>query len=163
MNVMKAWIGPSIVVALVTCASYAVITPSAQQRPAATPDTVGVSSERLGRLHQGMQAFVDRHEAGGIVTLIARDGRVVDVHASGFQDVESRTPMKTDTISTVTITTTVESRSSLRVGQLTLVDSTRTSLRNSRAFAKTGMSFSSPLRASANRLAHPPYGRPGGI
>src|SRR5437899_5845028 len=98
MNVMKAWIGPSIVVALVTCASYAVITPSAQQRPAATPDTVGVSSERLGRLHQGMQAFVDRREVGGIVTLIGRDGKVVDLNASGFQDVESRTAMRTDTI-----------------------------------------------------------------
>src|SRR5882724_10161351 len=45
-----------------------------------------------------MQAFVDRHEAGGIVTLVAREGKVVDVHASGFQDVESKTPMKADTI-----------------------------------------------------------------
>ena len=45
-----------------------------------------------------MQALVDRHEAGGIVTLIAREGKVVDVHASGFQDVESRTPMRTDTL-----------------------------------------------------------------
>ncbi len=45
-----------------------------------------------------MQGYVDRHEAGGIVTLIARDGKVVDVHATGFQDVESKTPMKPDTI-----------------------------------------------------------------
>jgi CubicO group peptidase (beta-lactamase class C family) len=87
-----------IVIGLVTCASYLSLAPAAQQRPASTPESAGVSSERLGRLHQGMQAFVDRHEAGGIVTLVARDGKVVDVHASGFQDVESRTPMKTDTI-----------------------------------------------------------------
>ena len=45
-----------------------------------------------------MQAFVDRHEAGGIVTLIARDGKIVDVHTNGFQDVESRKPMQVDTI-----------------------------------------------------------------
>jgi CubicO group peptidase (beta-lactamase class C family) len=45
-----------------------------------------------------MHGYVDRREAGGIVTLIAREGKVVDLHASGFQDVESRTPMKTDTI-----------------------------------------------------------------
>ncbi|MBI3493766.1 MAG: beta-lactamase family protein [Acidobacteria bacterium] len=95
---MKTWIRLPIVAALITCASYASHAPSAQQRPAATPETVGISSERLGRLHQGMQVFVDLHEAGGIVTLIARDGKVVDVHASGFQDVDSRTPMKTDTI-----------------------------------------------------------------
>ena len=37
--------------------------------------------------------FGDRREAGGIVTLVAREGKVVDVHASGFQDVESKTPM----------------------------------------------------------------------
>jgi CubicO group peptidase (beta-lactamase class C family) len=64
----------------------------------ATPESVGMSTERLMRLHKGMQAFVDRHEAGGIVTLLTRDGKVVDVHAVGFQDVASKTPMKADTI-----------------------------------------------------------------
>jgi CubicO group peptidase (beta-lactamase class C family) len=45
-----------------------------------------------------MQAFVDRREVAGIVTLVAREGKVVDVHASGSQDAESRTPMRTDTV-----------------------------------------------------------------
>src|SRR5262249_21620182 len=71
---------------------------TARALPAATPDSVGVSSERLDRLHKGMQDYVDRHDVGGVVTLIARDGRVADVHASGFQDVESRRPMQVDTI-----------------------------------------------------------------
>ena len=71
---------------------------SAQQPAAATPASVGVSAERLARLHAGMQGFIDRKEAGGIVTLIARDGKVVDVHASGFQDVAAKTPMRTDTM-----------------------------------------------------------------
>jgi CubicO group peptidase (beta-lactamase class C family) len=64
----------------------------------ATPESVGLSSERLKRLHDGMQAFVDRREVGGIVTLVARDGKTADVHATGFQDVESRTKMRADTI-----------------------------------------------------------------
>ncbi len=64
----------------------------------ATPESVGISSERLARLHKGMQAYVDRKEVGGIVTLIARDGKIVDVHATGFQDVEGRKAMQTDTI-----------------------------------------------------------------
>src|SRR5262245_18874912 len=76
------------------------------QRPAtpatatadATPESVGISTERLQRLHQGMQGFVDRREVGGIVTLVARDGKTVDLHASGFQEVEKKTPMRTDTI-----------------------------------------------------------------
>ena len=95
---MNTWIRTLIVAGLVVGASDTRHPPAAQQRSAATAEGVGISSERLGRLHRGMQAFIDRHDAGGIVTLIARDGHVVDVHASGFLDVESRAPMKTDAI-----------------------------------------------------------------
>jgi CubicO group peptidase (beta-lactamase class C family) len=66
--------------------------------PTAAPESVGISTERLGRMHRGMQGVVDRHEAGGIVTLVAREGRVVDVNAVGFQDIESKRPMRPDTI-----------------------------------------------------------------
>jgi CubicO group peptidase (beta-lactamase class C family) len=66
--------------------------------PKATPASVGVSTERLNRLHAGMQGFVDRKEVGGIVSLVAREGKVVDLTAFGFQDVEKQTPMKTDSI-----------------------------------------------------------------
>ena len=62
------------------------------------PASVGISAERLERLHQGMQGFIDRHEAAGIVTLVAREGKNVDLHAVGFQDVEKNIPMKTDAI-----------------------------------------------------------------
>jgi len=71
---------------------------TARPLPIASPDSVGVSAERVDRLHKGMQDYVDRHEVGGVVTLMARDGKVVDMHASGFQDVESRRPMQVDTI-----------------------------------------------------------------
>jgi CubicO group peptidase (beta-lactamase class C family) len=64
----------------------------------ATPESVGISSARLERLHAGMQALVDRHQIGGTVTLLARDGKLVDVHASGFQDVERAIAMRPDTI-----------------------------------------------------------------
>lgn len=72
------------------------------QAPAAptrvAPASVGVSADRLERLHQGMRGFIDRKEVGGIVTLVAREGKVVDVHAVGFQDVEKKIPMKTNAI-----------------------------------------------------------------
>src|SRR5207237_6786420 len=71
---------------------------SAQQLPTAPPESVGISAERLDRMHRGMQAFIDRHDVGGIVTLVAREGKVVDVRAYGFQDVESKKPMRPDTI-----------------------------------------------------------------
>ena len=88
--------------AFVALAGYAV---AAQQspRPAApqvsqTPAAVGVSAQRLVRLHEGMQRFVDRNEIAGVVTLVSREGRTVDTHATGFQDLESKTPMRTDTL-----------------------------------------------------------------
>ena len=62
------------------------------------PSAVGIAAERLTRLHDGMKAFVDRKEVAGVVTLVMRDGRMVDMHATGYQDVESRMPMRTDTI-----------------------------------------------------------------
>ncbi len=45
-----------------------------------------------------MQGVVDRKEAAGIVTLVAREGKVVDVHAVGFQDIEKNVAMRTDSI-----------------------------------------------------------------
>src|SRR5688500_2480220 len=111
---MKAWVRAFVLVSLVTAGGYAAlaqqVAPARQEstrpvppRPAAaattaTPESVGISTERLGRLHRGMQAIVERREAAGIVTLVGRDGKVVDVHASGFQDAESKTPMRENTI-----------------------------------------------------------------
>jgi CubicO group peptidase (beta-lactamase class C family) len=70
----------------------------AQRLATASPESVGVSTERLDRLHHGMQALIDRHEVGGIVTLLMRDGKLIDLKAYGAQDGEGRKPMQTDTI-----------------------------------------------------------------
>jgi CubicO group peptidase (beta-lactamase class C family) len=62
------------------------------------PASVGISAERLERLHSAMKGFVDRKEVSGIVTLVAREGKTVDLHAVGMQDIEKNLPMKTDAI-----------------------------------------------------------------
>ena len=87
-----------LVLSLVALTGFVVSAQQPAAAPAATPASVGISADRLDRLHRGMQGFIDRKEAGGIVTLIARDGKTVDVHASGFQDVAAKTPMRTDTL-----------------------------------------------------------------
>ena len=84
--------------AVVLAFAFAATTLSAQTLPTATPESVGVSTDRLDRLHRGMQGFVDRHEVAGLVTLLIRGGKVVDLRAYGMQDAEARTPMKTDTL-----------------------------------------------------------------
>ena len=66
--------------------------------PTSKPEQVGMSSERLGRIRTAMQRYVDRGLVPGVVTLIARRGRVVNFEAIGYRDVEAKAPMTTDTI-----------------------------------------------------------------
>ena len=70
----------------------------AEAPPATTPESVGLSSERLARLHAGMQQYVDQGRVSGIVTYVARNGRLVDLAAFGKADVEAGRPMQKDTI-----------------------------------------------------------------
>ncbi|HEY5645897.1 MAG TPA: serine hydrolase domain-containing protein [Pseudomonadales bacterium] len=62
------------------------------------PSRLGFDAQRLERLPAAMHAMVDRGELSGIVTLVARDRRVVHFQAYGRQDLESGAPMALDTI-----------------------------------------------------------------
>jgi CubicO group peptidase (beta-lactamase class C family) len=62
------------------------------------PESVGLSSERLGRLRAGMQGLVDDGALAGIVTLVARHGRIAAFDAFGSMDVATGKPMQKDTI-----------------------------------------------------------------
>jgi CubicO group peptidase (beta-lactamase class C family) len=66
--------------------------------PLATPESQGMSSERLGRLHAEIDRFVSEGKYAGAVSLIARNGRVVDWQAWGERDTEAGLPMEKDTI-----------------------------------------------------------------
>jgi CubicO group peptidase (beta-lactamase class C family) len=62
------------------------------------PESVGFSSERLENLHAIMQQAVDKKQIAGIVTILARHGKVVDYRTYGQRDIASATPMTKDTI-----------------------------------------------------------------
>ena len=62
------------------------------------PEKVGMSSERLQRLTDHMQGYIDGGDIAGMVILIARDGQVPYEKALGFRDLESEAPMQADTI-----------------------------------------------------------------
>jgi CubicO group peptidase (beta-lactamase class C family) len=70
----------------------------AEMPPAATPESVGLSSERLQRLRTVMQKYVDQGRIAGVVTYVARNGRVAELDAFGKADVEANLPMRKDTI-----------------------------------------------------------------
>lgn len=58
----------------------------------------GVDSERLARIPVRMKSFVERGAIAGAVTLIARRGEVLSLEAFGYQDLDSKKPMRADTI-----------------------------------------------------------------
>jgi CubicO group peptidase (beta-lactamase class C family) len=62
------------------------------------PESVGFSSERLELLHRLMQQTVDQKQIAGIVTILARHGRVVDYRTYGYRDMASGAPMTKDVI-----------------------------------------------------------------
>jgi CubicO group peptidase (beta-lactamase class C family) len=65
---------------------------------AAKPESLGFSSQRLERLHAAMQQQVDQKKLAGVVTLLSRHGKPVELKAYGQKDLASGTPMTTDTI-----------------------------------------------------------------
>ncbi len=64
----------------------------------APPASVGVSAERLARLDAGMKALVDQGRLAGIVTLMARKGKVVHFAAHGKKDLTRPDAMTKDAI-----------------------------------------------------------------
>lgn len=62
------------------------------------PEMVGLSSSRLERIKTSMQGYVDRGTFAGILTLVARQGRVAHLETFGWQDLESKRPISADTI-----------------------------------------------------------------
>jgi CubicO group peptidase (beta-lactamase class C family) len=65
---------------------------------ATKPESVGLSEERLRRIHDTMQRHIDAHDISGAVTLVARKGQIAWVHAQGVMDIEGNKPMQKDAI-----------------------------------------------------------------
>jgi CubicO group peptidase (beta-lactamase class C family) len=96
---------PRLAVLILTCAIS--IAPAQKSAPSGqhvlemtlhSPESVGFSSERLERLHLVMQQAVDKKEVAGVITLLARHGKIVDYRTYGQRDMEAPAPMTKDTI-----------------------------------------------------------------
>ncbi len=66
--------------------------------PIAKPETVGMSSKRLERIHAFIQDYIDSNQISGAVTLVARKGKVVHFEAQGWRYKEENSPMDKDDI-----------------------------------------------------------------
>ncbi|MDE3104490.1 MAG: beta-lactamase family protein [Acidobacteriota bacterium] len=66
--------------------------------PVSAPESVGFSAARLENLHAILQQAVDQKQIAGIVTILARHGKVVDYRTYGQRDMATAAPMTRDAI-----------------------------------------------------------------
>lgn len=62
------------------------------------PEDMGLSSPRLARIRDALQADIDKGLVPGAVTLVARRGQIASLDALGYRDREAGAAMKSDTI-----------------------------------------------------------------
>ncbi len=66
--------------------------------PAAPPESLGFSPERLTRVDALMRRYVDEGKLAGVTIAIARDGKVAYLRSEGMADIAAKRPMAADTI-----------------------------------------------------------------
>ena len=82
------------------------------------PADVGMSAERLERLSDALEGYVDDGDLAGSVTLVARRGRVVYFETFGNRDREAGSPMREDSIFRIAS----QSKAIVSVATMTLVE-----------------------------------------
>ena len=87
-----------IAAALVSIALWAAAAAWAQGLPAAAPESVGMSAQRLARIADAFKKEIDQGKLPGAVFLVARKGKLVYSEAIGFQDKEAGKPIAKDSI-----------------------------------------------------------------
>jgi CubicO group peptidase (beta-lactamase class C family) len=62
------------------------------------PASVGMNAHKLAEIPVRMKEFVDAGTISGVVTILARHGKVVEFDAVGLRDIESNAPMQKDSL-----------------------------------------------------------------
>jgi CubicO group peptidase (beta-lactamase class C family) len=83
-----------IVLSVVLAAFFAKTLPAQTVKP----EQVGLSSERLKRVHDLIERRIETRDISGAVTLVARKGQTAYLDAQGLMDVETNKPMTKDAI-----------------------------------------------------------------
>jgi CubicO group peptidase (beta-lactamase class C family) len=96
---MKRWmLAAALFGALVVTASPAWSQVNLLGLEQAPPEQVGVSKEKLGRIHDALQENIADGKLAGTVVLVARKGKLIYADAAGFQDKDEGKPMALDSI-----------------------------------------------------------------
>jgi CubicO group peptidase (beta-lactamase class C family) len=96
---MKRWmLGAALFGALVATAPPAWSQVNLLGLEQVPPEQVGVSKEKLGRIHEALQESIADGKLAGTVVLVARKGKLIYADAAGFQDKDEGKPMALDSI-----------------------------------------------------------------
>jgi CubicO group peptidase (beta-lactamase class C family) len=100
LSAVLTFVGRRRVARSVLVLSCALVAPTAfpEELPRALPEEVGMSSTRLDRLSHKMRSYVDRGQLPGAITMVARQGKVVQFEQFGMMDVENGKEMQPDTL-----------------------------------------------------------------
>ena len=65
----------------------------AKSLPATKAERVGMSAERLDRITQMSQQYVDEGKVAGLITMVSRDGKLVHFEAVGNKGTDDPRPL----------------------------------------------------------------------
>lgn len=69
---------------------------NSQGLPTVKPEEAGLASDRLNRIKPVMQSYVDENKLPGLITMVARQGKIVHFEKYGMMDLDK--PMQLNTI-----------------------------------------------------------------
>lgn len=78
--------------------TWLIAAPVQAQLGRASPKAAGFDPARLEVMHATVKRFVEEGKHAGIITLLARNGKIVDFQTYGYRDLEKQLPMERDTI-----------------------------------------------------------------
>ncbi len=125
--------------------------PAASGLVVTSPQSAGLSPERLDRISKTMQRYVAEGRVAGTVTFLMRRGALVQFEATGLADIERKVPMRKDTIFRVASM----SKAVTSVAAMILIEDGLLSLetpvsRYFPAFKKTTVALRPPLGAGSD-------------
>lgn len=117
---------PKLLTVLFSSATVMLAATANSPLPTGTPEEQHMSAARLKIAHESLDREVTTARYSGYVMIVARNGKVVDWHASGYRDLATKAPMERDTIfriySMSKLVTTVAALTLIEDGKLQLND-----------------------------------------
>jgi CubicO group peptidase (beta-lactamase class C family) len=92
MKSLTRWLAFCSLILALSCAVRA------GEIPQASPESQGVSPTKLASAENAVQDLIDKKEYAGAITLVARNGKIVEWKTYGLADVAKNKPMQKDTI-----------------------------------------------------------------